>query len=105
MHWRNSSIFFRSAAERFGPPNALMPAPPPGGAGAWKVCVPLELLLLLPLSAIETAAKPTAVIPAATSDSPRGPSRIVMRRLFFITTPVRRVPGVTGIADHQASPA
>jgi hypothetical protein len=63
--------------------------------------------VLLPLSASETAANPTAVIPAANSDIPSGPSRIVMLRFLFsfITTPVRRGPGLTGLADHQASRA
>ena len=66
------------------------PAAPPGGAGIWNVCDPLPLLafplpLPLPLSASETAATPIAVIPAASSERPSGPKRIVMPGFFFIT--------------------
>ena len=105
MHWRNSSIFLRSAAERLGP-NTVAPAAPRGGAGSWKVCVPLPLLVVLPpLSASETAAKPIAVIPAATRESPSGPSRIVILRFFFINHSCPSRSRSTGLADHQASRA
>src|SRR5262249_30729792 len=92
MHWRNSSIFCRSAAERFGPRKVMTPTPAPPGAGAVNDCVCgalFELLLSVePLSASETAASPTAVIPAARSERPSGPRRIVIDLLFFIfTTP------------------
>ena len=101
MHLRKSSIFCRSSAERLGPANAT-PAAPPGGAGISNVWAPLPLLPPLPLSASETAAKPTAVIPAASSERPSGPNRIVMPRFFFIATPSVG-PGRAGLADHQAS--
>src|SRR4051794_34760547 len=100
MHVRKSSSFFLSASERFGPWNDITPTPPPG-AGAEKVAVPLALLALsLPLSAIETAATPTAVIPAASRDSPRGPSLMVSPLFLFfsISTPVRRFPDQPGLA-------
>jgi hypothetical protein len=67
--------------------------------------VPLPLLSLLPLSASETAAKATAVIPAAASDMPSGPSRIVMPRFHFITNSCPSLPGLTGLDDHEASAA
>ena len=105
MHWRNSSIFFWSAAERFGPRNVVTRTPPPG-AGAEKVAEPLPLLVVLPpLSASETAAKPTAVMPAATRESPSGPSRIVILRFFFINHSCPSRSRSTGLADHQASRA
>jgi hypothetical protein len=57
-----------------------------------------------PLSASETAANPTAVIPAASSERPSGPNRIVVRLFLFISTPSSG-PGRAGLTDHQASRA
>jgi hypothetical protein len=47
------------------------------------------------------------VIPAASSERPSGPNRIVMPLFFFIATPSALVPGPgrAGLADHQASGA
>jgi hypothetical protein len=50
------------------------------------------LPLPLPLSASETAAKATAVTPAASRERPSGPSLIEIDLFFFIATPVRRFP-------------
>jgi hypothetical protein len=61
--------------------------------------------VLPPLSASETAAKPIAVIPAATSDKPSGPSRIVMFRFFFINHSCPSRSRFAGLEDHQASRA
>ena len=97
MHCRNSSSFCRSSLERSSRITGA-PAAPPGGAGIWNDCVPapLPLLRLPPLSASETAATPTAVIPAASSERPSGPRRIVMPLFFFIATPLIRVPVAPG---------
>jgi hypothetical protein len=58
----------------------------------------LPVLLLPPSAAIETAATPTAVMHAASSDNPRGPSLMVSPRFLFssISTPVRRFPDQPG---------
>src|SRR4051794_34995921 len=99
MHLRKSSIFCWSAAERFGPRNTVTPPPAPGGGAGREELWAFVPALPLPLSAIDTAATPTAVIAAATRDNPSGPS-LMVNPLFlfsFITTPVRRVPGLPGL--------
>src|SRR3954468_12279310 len=99
MHLRKSSIFCWSAAERFGPRNTVTPPPAPGGgAGRDELCASVPLFPL-PLSAIATAATPTAVIAAASRDSPSGASLMVnpLFPFLFTTAPVRRVPVERGL--------
>jgi hypothetical protein len=72
--------------------------PAPGGGGT-ELCV---VVPPPPLAARETAAKATAVIPAASSDKPRGPKRIVMDLFFFISTPlVRLLEGIKPAAAER----
>jgi hypothetical protein len=68
--------------------------------------LPLPLPFPLPpLLASETAAKATAVIPAASSERPSGPTRIVIALLFFITTPSSVDSRHRGLDGHEASRA